>query len=551
MTMRYKCHAISSLLAVLIFLAASCRKYEQRPVEFLTKDYVYDQMDKNGDYAKEVLNHLYTYLPNGYNRIDNVVLGAATDDAVASDNYNDIETLSMSRLNAVDHNPDSTWYPAYEAIRNINLFLAHIDVVPVDSVLKQYWKAEARFIRAMNYFELIKRYGGVVLVGDRLFLQNEKMTLARSSYEESVQYVVRELDAISDSLRPDPVSDADLGRITRGAALALKARTLLYAASPLNNPDNDPAKWQAAADAAKAVIDLHQFSLEKNFTDVFINRKSSEVILAYQRTQGQDVERLNAPVGYGEPNQSDGYVSPTQELVDAFPMNNGLAITDPASGFDPGNPYLNRDPRLTATVFYNGAMWLKRTVETFEGGLDKPNKVQRQTRTGYYMRKFCADYSNQSAYSNQNHNFPIFRYAGILLDYAEAENELGETAPAYEELEQIRQRAGIAAGGDGLYGLQANMSVGQMREAIHQERRIEMAFEEQRFWDVRRWKTADAAFNTTLHGMTIVPNADGTLSYQQIPVTKIIFTAPRMYLYPIPYKETSGNPTVVQNPGWE
>lgn len=547
--MRYQCQL--GFLILLSLGISSCHKYEQYPVEYLTKDYVYDEMDKNGDYAKEVLNHLYTYLPDGYNRIDNVPLGAATDDAISSDNYSSIETLSMSRLTAVATNPDGTWYPDYEAIRNVNLFLSHIDVVPMDSETKQYWKAEARFIRAINYFEMMKRYGGVVLVGDKLFSQDDEMTMSRGSFDDCVQYVVGELDAITDSLRPDPVSAADLGRISQGAALALKARVLLYAASPLNNADGDLGKWQKAADAAEAVIDLHQFSLVDDFVSVFTTRQNSEVILAYQRAQTQDLERDNAPVGFGEPNLSNGYVSPTQELVDAFPMENGLAITDPASGYDPGHPYDNRDPRLGATVFYNGSQWLKRKVETFDGGLDKPNKVQRQTRTGYYMRKFLADNSNQGAYSNENHNFPIFRYAGILLDYAEAENELGETAVAYEQLEQIRKRAGIAAGDDGLYGLKENMTMDEMREAIHNERRIEMAFEEQRFWDERRWKTAETDFNTTLHGMVITRDADGNLSYQVTPVATILFTTPKMYLYPIPYKETAGNPSVTQNPGWE
>src|SRR5699024_2319352 len=227
------------------------------------------------------------------------------------------------------------------------------------------------FIRAINYFELIKRYGGVPLLGDKLFSQNEEINIPRNTYEECVKYIVSELNDIKDSLRPDPVSNTQLGRITQGAALALKSRVLLYAASPLNNPDNDLSKWQAAADAAKAVIDYGKFSLVNDFTSVFTERQNDEVILAYQRAQPKDLERQNAPVGYAEPNQSQGYVSPTQELVDAFPMENGLPISDSNSGYDPQHPYDDRDPRLNATVFYNGSMWLQRNVETYEGGLDK------------------------------------------------------------------------------------------------------------------------------------------------------------------------------------
>lgn len=545
--MRYKFGIAAVFLSVLLMDA--CRKAELRPQNYITPDYVYNKLDSSGQYAEEVLNNLYTYLPNGFNRIDNVVLGAATDDAIPSDEYNNINILSESTLNAVSDNPDGIWYDAYEAIRNVNLFLKHVDNVPIDATTKTYWRSEARFIRAINYFELIKRYGGVPLIGDKLFSQNEKISIPRNTYEECVKYIVSELNDIKDSLRPDPVSNTQLGRITQGAALALKSRVLLYAASPLNNPDNDLSKWQAAADAAKAVIDYGKFSLVNDFVSVFTERQNDEVILAYQRDQTKDLERQNAPVGYAEPNQSQGYVSPTQELVNAFPMENGLPITDPNSGYNPDSPYLNRDPRFYATIFYNGTMWLKRPVETFEGGLDKPNGVQRQTQTGYYMRKFLADYSDQQAYGNQNHNFVIFRYAEILLNYAEAENELGNTNEAYPQLTALRKRAGIEPGADDMYGLKPNMTQDEMRKTIHHERRIEMAFEEQRFWDARRWKTAESVFNQELHGIKITKTSDSTFSYQTVPVFKMTF-APKMYLYPIPYKEIAGNPAIEQNSGW-
>lgn len=545
--MKYRYHTIFILIGFLMFNA--CKKDELRPQEYITPDYVYNKLDSSGQYAEEVLNNLYSYLPNGFNRIDHVVLGAATDDAIPSDQYDNIDVLSESTLNAVSDNPDGNWYNAYQAVRNVNLFLAHADNVPIDETTKQNWKAEARFIRAINYFELIKRYGGVPLIGDKLFSQDEVVKIKRNTFDECVRYIVDELDGIKDSLRSDPVSATQLGRITEGAALALKSRILLYAASPLNNPNDDLNKWQAAADAAKAVMDYGKFSLVKDFSSIFTDRENDEVILAYQRAQTKDLERENAPVGYAEPNESQGYVSPTQELVDAFPMQNGLPVTDINSGYNPDSPYLNRDPRFYSTIFYNGAKWLKRSVETFEGGLDKPNGVQRQTRTGYYMRKFLADYSNQEAYGNQNHNFPIFRYAEILLNYAEAENELGQTGEAYPQLIALRKRAGIDAGPDKMYGLEQNMSQDEMRQTIHNERRIEMAFEEQRFWDVRRWKTAETAFNKNLNGIKITRNSDSTYNYQTIPVFKMTFD-PKMYLYPIPYKEIAGNAAIKQNPGW-
>jgi starch-binding outer membrane protein, SusD/RagB family len=546
--MSYKKYITVLMVTSAVF--GGCKKLVQEPMDYITPDYVYNELDSTGNYANQVLNNLYSYLPNGYNRIDNVVLGAATDDAIASDNYSNIELLSRSTLTSVSTNPDGNWYRAYQAIRNVNLFLKNVDRVPVDDDIKMYWKGEARFIRSMSYFELIKRYGGVPLIGDSLFSQSDEINMPRNTFDQCVQYIVSEMDAIKPMLRPDPLSAIDLGRISQGVALALKSRALLYAASPLNNPGNDLNKWKAASDAAKAVIDYNKFSLLSSFVTVFTVRQNTEVILAFQRAQTQDVERNNAPVGYAQPNQSNGYVSPTQELVDAFPMKNGLDINATGSGYNAQNPYVNRDPRLNFTVFHNGSMWLKRAVETFEGGLDKPNTVQRQTRTGYYMRKFLADFSNTAAYGNQNHNFPIIRYAEILLNYAEAANEQGDINIAYDQLKAIRKRAGIDAGTGSMYGLKAAMTQPEMREAIRNERRLELAFEEHRFWDLRRWKTAEQELNKTLHGVRIVKNADNTFTYSVVPVFQMAFLSPRMYLYPIPFSEIGANEALVQNTGW-
>lgn len=543
---------ISILAAATFIFAFSCKKYEDYPVERITNNIVYDSLDKNATYAEWVVNGIYAFLPNGYNRIDNVVLDAATDDAVASSFGSNIEVLGKSRLSAVN-NPDDKWAPAYEAIRRANLFLANIDVVPRDAVTKAYWKAEVRFIRAMNYFELLRRYGGVPLLGDKAYSLEENIQVKRNTFDEVAAYIVQECDAIFPSLRTDPIDNTNLGRVTQAAALALKSRTLLLAASPLNNPADDPARWAAAAAAANSVISLGKYSLAGNFREVFTARKSPEVILAYQAAQHSNLERQNAPVGYVEPNVSQGYVSPTQQLVDAFPMLNGLAITDASSGYNPANPYAGRDPRLAATVFYNGMMWLGRPVETFEGGLDNPSaevRVARRTRTGYYMRKFLGDFAAASDYSNQNHNFPIFRYAEILLNYAEAANETDNRAAAYTQLKDIRKRAGLQAGVDGLYGLKANMSKAEMREAIRLERRLELAFEEHRYWDLRRWKVAEQTLNKQVSGVKITRNANGTFTYSYQPVDYVSFAA-KQYLYPVPYKEvTASGGNITQNKDW-
>jgi hypothetical protein len=551
----YKIYASLFVMGVML---TGCIKNIQAPLAVLTEDVIYDKMDINGYYADQALTNLYTFLPQGFNRIDNSFLDDATDDGITSQRASDIQILSQG-LQSPTQLIDDAFANNYTGIYRANMFLSKIDVVPVTAAVKQADKAEARFLRAMFYFELIKRYGGVPLLGNQVLNLNSNLRLSRNTYTDCVNYIVSECDSISGLMRTEPLSATLVGHATKGAALALKARTLLYAASPLNNPGNDATKWQAAADAAKAVIALNYYALDASFITAFTNRSDKEVILAFQQNKNNNLEVAQAPVGYTtDILTSNGLTSPTQELVDAFPTIKGLPITTDIksagnpTGYDATNPYANRDPRFNATVFYNGAQWLGRAVQTFEGGLDKPGGILTQTRTGYYLRKFLPDLSAGAAYATVDHNFIIFRYAGLLLDYAEALNEAGgagNTALVYTQLEAVRKRAGITAGTGSLYGLTPNMSQSQMRTAIKLERRIELAFEEQRFWDERRWNTAAVDFNKPLHGVTITQTTPGTFTYQASTAANISFLD-RMSLYPFAYSELQADKALTQNPGW-
>jgi len=544
----------------------SCSKYEPEPLNNVTEDNVWDPLDKNGDFAKQMLTDIYSYLPDGYNRIGGDLLDDASGDAVPSRFTNTVEYFTNGRLNS-QNNPDNCWTNSYRAIRAANDFLAHIDIVPVDATTKQYWKAEARFIRAISYFEMLKRFGGVPLIGDQVLTATDNLQLPRNTYTECAAYIVNECDAIKPLLRVEPVADSDIGRITRCAAMALKIRVLLYGASPLYNggglssdpimkaltgyPTYDATRWNKVVTACEDLIALNVYSLPTSYTSVFTARKNTEVILAKERAKTFDVESNNSPIGFS-PATGLGYTSPTQELVDAFPMANGLAITDPTSGYNAAAPYTGRDPRFAATIFYNGTPWLNRSggVQTFTGGLDRPGGTAVQTRTGYYMKKFMADFSTQTSFSNQDHNFILFRYAEVLLTYAEALNEVGRTSEAYTQLIAIRKRAGITAGTGSLYGLKAAMSQTEMRLAIQNERRIEMAFEEQRFWDIRRWKIADQVLNGTLHGVTITKTGTSTYTYAPLNVSTVSF-ANRNYTMPLPYTEVVTDLNLLQNEGWQ
>lgn len=546
-----KASNILMILSVLMLGISSCsRTLETEPLERQTNKTVFNPMDSLGRNASLFLANVYASLPKGYNRIDGDMLATITDDAVSSSQTNmawRIATGGYTKL----LNPDDNWEAMYMGIRKATVFINNIDSVPVSS--GHYWKAEARFLRAFFYFQLVQRYGGVPLLGDKVRSINDDLEIPRNSFSECIQYIVNQCDICAPNLLKDPLTGSNYGHAGQGAALALKAKALLFAASPLNNPDNDLKRWEDAADAAKAVMDLGVFKLLPNFGDIFTTMPNAEVIFAYGNGVGNIVEKANGPAGYTTAGGSGARTSPTQELVDAFDMQNGLPITDPASGYNPNDPYAGRDPRFYATILYNGAQWLGRTVETYEGGRDKPGTSIVQTVTSYYLRKFMGKYENTTTYGTHPDDFVYFRYGGILLDYAEALNEYnGPSQEVYDQLIAIRKRAGIAAGGDNMYGLKPGMNQDDMRQAIRHERRVELAFEEQRFWDMRRWKIAEDVYTKPLHGMDIsVYLATGELLYQKKQVLTPLFLAPKMYRYPIQYKIMVRNDSLVQNPGWQ
>lgn len=532
----------------LIAIIASCSKsIETVPLERIGEDLVFDNIDKNADYAKQFLNGTYLQLPDGYNRLINSFLDAGTDDAVSSEDGSLVEGFRTGLISG-QNLPDNQWERNYTGIRRANMFLSKIDVVPTTPELKIQWKAEARFLRAYFYFELVKRWGGVPLIGDKIFGLNDNVNLKRNTTDECYDYVLSEIEAVKDLLLPATVSDQNIGRANKGAALALKSRILLYRASTLLNPGRDLQRWKAAADAAKEVMTLGNYSLGTDFIAMFNAVKNPEIIFMKEQAQSQNVELSNGPIGY---TFGSGTTSPTQNLVDAFPMKNGKMPSEIGSGYDAANPYANRDPRFSATIFFNTTKWLNRPVETFNGGLDRPGGSRVQTKTGYYLRKFMGKFESSGIYSNQNHHVMLFRYAEILLNYAEALNEFnGPATEVTDAIIAIRKRAGITAGTDTRYGIPAGISQDQMRSLIRNERRIEMAFEEQRFWDIRRWKIAEQVLNGPLKGMNIVKNSDGTFSYTILDIAPAVFDASKNYLFPIPYSEIQTNPNMTQNPGY-
>jgi hypothetical protein len=575
----------SLLVLLLLVVAVSCKKtFEEKPLNFITEEYVWDENDLTGEYATKYVAYIYSRIPTGYARLNSVPLECASDDAVPSADGSGTWNVIRGGYSPAS-TFDDNWANSYNAIRESNIFMNNYERVPFADPLRKKWlAAEVRAVRAWFYYELIKRYGGVPLIGDKVFNPNDAalLQLKRNSFEECVNYIVSELDAVKDDLRPDVglasrETDPDFGHMRKSIVLSVKAKTLLLAASPLFNPSATPTlpytgyasysadRWKAAADAAKAVMDLGIYALEPNRYTLILTRANKEHI--FMRMSDNRMTTLYtyrmAPVGYNPNSQrSEGRVSPTQELVNAFPMKNGQqpfnadGTVNMASGYDPANPYANRDPRLDQTIFYNGVRYLNRAVETFEGGRDKPNDPTistTQTVTGYYAKKFLADDANSSTFSTTNYKddgafvpaWTIIRYADILLMYAEAQNEFsGPDASVYSAVEAIRKRAGLVP-----FELPANLSPLQMQRVIRNERRVEFAFEEQRFYDIRRWKIAKAVYGTTLHGVTITKNSNNTFTYTPKDVTTPYFKD-AMYLLPVALSETQVNRNLAQNPDY-
>jgi hypothetical protein len=450
------------------------------------------------------------------------------------------------------------WGRSYRGIRDCNFAISNIAKVPMSAPHKARLLAELKFIRAFRYQDLIRNYGGIILMGDSAYslsdnLQDESL-FKRSSIKESIDYAVAQLD---DAAAVLPLNNDDgwlLGRATKGAALALKSRLLLYAASPLYGAGT----WQDAVNAAQAVIGLNKYSIYTGgYGNLFLTNDNSEAIFERLYTKNANhthLEIANGPNGYG----GWGGNLPLQNLVDDYEMDNGKAITDPTSGYDPNNPYVGRDKRFYATILYNGASYRGSTVETFTpGGKDSKDGPDNwnTSKTGYYLKKFMNDaYPLQNPWGNAGFQ-PWFyiRYAEILLNFAEAANEAygadvvpsGSTLSARTAVNLIRQRPGV-----NMPALPAGLSQSQMRDAIRYERRVELAFEEHRFYDVRRWKIADVTENKPANGITITKTGS-TFTY----TTKLALDGrhfeTKHYWLPIPRSEIqASNNKIQQNSGY-
>lgn len=419
----------------------------------------------------------------------------------------------------------SRWHDCYAGIGRCNTYLFREGDVEMDEDLRKRMRGEAHFLRALYYFMIENYYGGVPLILDPPKKETQS-DLPRTPREEVVKQILADLDSAAGAL-PIKYGSSDLGRATKGAALALKARVLLCEASPLFNTDNSKEKWVKAAAAASAVMALAPeagYDLFGSYRGLFLpaNENNKEVIF--------DVQYIYPDLGTSFDLIGKQYNTnaPLLSLAEAYEMKSGLPITDPASGYNAAKPYDNRDPRLYATIVYPG--------DTFMGELVTPSRF---AITGYGMKKYTI-YDKEKPPAELNDlkggqsetNYIVLRYADILLMYAEAQNEaVGPDATAYAAINKVRERAGMP-------DIPAGLNQADFKDAVHLERRIEFAGEGLYYNDIRRWKIADKALNTKIY----------TYNHESIETRS--FNAARDYWWPIPQTQRDLNPALEQAPGY-
>jgi hypothetical protein len=594
-------------LVVVLSMASSCKKgfLDQVPNDRLTLDETFS----NRQTAEKFLNNIYSNIPDefgqrnpGGDRNAGLWTGGS-DEAEYLWGFVQSNNMNIGSWDATSGFVGDFWRNYYRGIRSASFFMANIERVKNDispQLIVQY-RAEARALRAMYYFYLMRLYGPVILVGDEVIDPDAPMTavqLPRSSIDECAAYITSELEAAANDLPTTPANDDSYGRITKGIALAFRAQALLLAASPLYNGNPDlstlknkdgkqlvsgsveVAKWRAAADAYKAFItqfvpgtyDLFKkndangaFDPYLSCRDVFLTDWNKEVILARPESSlsARQYEMTPYHRGASSDSRGSGGLGATQAQVDAFFMSNGKSISENGSGYlttgfstvatsyakvGTYNQWVNREPRFYVNITYNGSTWLNTndgpiTTQLYNtGNSGKATGGNDYCPTGYVVRKAMG----LGKWDINNRPVILYRLANIFLDYAEALNEAAPGDPdILRYLNMIRERAGVPQYGSA--ELPAPGGQLAIREAIRKERRVELCFENVRFFDCRRWKIAEQTDNGPVQGLNISRDLPEFL--QVVNFETRVFTK-RHYLFPIPSNDVNVDKEMVQNPGW-
>ena len=525
-------------------------------------NYTLQEIQGSYNRVKQFVTSIYGYQPSDFCNMHGAMVDAATDDAIHVYESSAIQRIVNGTWSA-NYTVDDKFAYYYNAIHDANYYLTTLSGLTFDTWengddyqdwMQNYdnYQYQVRFLRAYFYFELVRRYQNVPLITKPLS-QTETNQIEPSSAQEVLKFIINECTEIAPKLpiKSTSIAQAENGRATRAMAMALKSRAALYAASPLYNTNGDNAKWTEAAKASHDIIaSAGELGLGLDtYANLFKskNYNSKEVILCRPTGTSKTFEQANYPMGVTGGNTT---TCPTENLASAFEMKDGRAFdwNDPTMK---ANQYKDRDPRFYLTIVHNGMLWpAKKAVDISEGGANGL-PLTNATTTGYYLRKYVDNsisFEAGSTTAATHHNWILFRYAEVLLNYAEAMihvngncdyKDATYTMSAREALNAVRKRAGIPE--------VAACSQDEFLMRVKHERRVEMAFEGQRFWDLRRWKNLDETKN--IYAVRITHH-DGVLSYEKTLLSERSVSN-KLYFYPIANVELFKNKKLVQNSGWD
>lgn len=525
-------------------------------------NYTLQEIQGSYNRVKQFVTSIYGYQPSDFCNMHGAMVDAATDDAIHVYESSAIQRIVNGTWSA-NYTVDDKFAYYYNAIHDANYYLTTLSGLTFDTWengddyqdwMQNYdnYQYQVRFLRAYFYFELVRRYQNVPLITKPLS-QTETNQIEPSSAQEVLKFIINECTEIAPKLpiKSTSIAQAENGRATRAMAMALKSRAALYAASPLYSTNGDNAKWTEAAKASHDIIaSAGELGLGLDtYANLFKskNYNSKEVILCRPTGTSKTFEQANYPMGVTGGNTT---TCPTENLASAFEMKDGRAFdwNDPTMK---ANQYKDRDPRFYLTIVHNGMLWpAKKAVDISEGGANGL-PLTNATTTGYYLRKYVDNsisFEAGSTTAATHHNWILFRYAEVLLNYAEAMihvngncdyKDATYTMSAREALNAVRKRAGIPE--------VAACSQDEFLTRVKHERRVEMAFEGQRFWDLRRWKNLDETKN--IYAVRITHH-DGVLSYEKTLLSERSVSN-KLYFYPIANVELFKNKKLVQNSGWD
>ncbi|PUZ20741.1 Starch-binding associating with outer membrane [Chitinophaga costaii] len=596
-------------IGLLLLTTISCKKYlDQVPDDRLTTD----QTFHNWRNAEQFLANVYERIPDEYGQrnpgdvTNRGLWTGGSDEADYCWGFVQSNDVNIGNWDATSGFVNDYWTNFYKGIRAASVFIQNADKISdLDTDSKKKYKAEARALRAMYYFYLMRLYGPVVLLGETPTPVDTSLQIPRSSFDECVQYVAGELQAAAADL-PDMKTQqsgntSSLGHITKDIALAFRANALMYNASPLFNGNSDLAtlqnkdgkqlinqgvdasRWQVAAEAYRDFLTQFDGSTYELYTEkksdgsidpylscrnVILKDWNKEVIFERRQSSIGPRQYELCPYHAGAPSgdvRASGGLAATQNMVDAFFTANGRSIDDPQSNYvatgyssfqAPSdavvktvyNQWVNREPRFYVNITYNNSTWLDKdfgTISTelfYSGNSGLKAGGGDHSTTGYIVRKGMG----LGKWDLNDRGVILIRLAEIYLSYAECENEANpNSADAVKYLNRIRERAGIPQYGSA--SLPLPKSQDELRQAIRKERRVELAFENNRFFDVRRWKIAEQTENGPIYGLNI--NADLPDFLNRVAFENRVFNK-RHYLFPIPSNDINNDKQLVQNPGW-